>query len=130
MRRANTAEDKPETTMTRFFLAGVATLLMATSALSAQSIVVPAKYRGLWCYRNVLKVKNSTPFYRCRRANDESYQYIGRDRIKIDEENSCPISAIRPTAKGHRLIVDCPPNVPYPPKHIDLWLDIRGRLHM
>jgi hypothetical protein len=26
--------------------------------------------------------------------------------------------------------VDCPPNVPYPPKHIDLWLDARGHLDM
>jgi hypothetical protein len=106
-------------------LAGIAALLMATSALSAQPVVVPAKYRGLWCSNT-----NGTKLYRCRQANNESYQSIGRDRIKIDEENSCLISAIRPTAKGHRLSVDCPPNVPYPPKHIDLWLDTRGRLHM
>jgi hypothetical protein len=34
MRRANTAKDKPETTMTRFFIAGIAALLMSTSAHS------------------------------------------------------------------------------------------------
>jgi hypothetical protein len=127
MRRANTAEDKPETTMTRFFIAGIAALLMAISAVSAQPVAVPAKYRGLWCFPNI---KGNTPLYRCRKANDESYQYIGRNSMKIDEENNCPITAVKPTAKGHRLSVDCPPNVPYPPKHIDLWLDARGRLHM
>src|SRR5262249_19731314 len=30
MRRANTAKDKPETTMTRFFIAGIAALFLAT----------------------------------------------------------------------------------------------------
>jgi hypothetical protein len=33
MRRANTAKDKPETTMTRFFIAGVAVLFLATGTL-------------------------------------------------------------------------------------------------
>jgi hypothetical protein len=33
MRRANTAKDKPETTMTRFFIAGIAALLLATGTL-------------------------------------------------------------------------------------------------
>jgi hypothetical protein len=113
--------------MKKALIAGAALVLMATSAVSAQSIVIPAKYRGLWCYPNI---KNNTPPYRCRKANDESYEYIGRDSIKVNEESSCPIAAIRTTAKGHRLSVDCPPNVPYPPKRIDLWLDTRGRLHM
>jgi hypothetical protein len=35
MRRANTAKNKPETTMTRFFIAGVAVLLLATGAAHA-----------------------------------------------------------------------------------------------
>jgi hypothetical protein len=37
MRRANTAKDKPETTMTRFFIAGIAALLAATSAAHTAS---------------------------------------------------------------------------------------------
>jgi hypothetical protein len=36
MRRANTAKDKPETTMTRFFIASIAALLLATEATSAE----------------------------------------------------------------------------------------------
>jgi hypothetical protein len=35
MRRANTAKDKPETTMTRFFIAGIAALFLATEAAHA-----------------------------------------------------------------------------------------------
>ena len=35
MRRANTAEDKSETAMTRFFLSGVAALFLATGAAHA-----------------------------------------------------------------------------------------------
>jgi hypothetical protein len=35
MRRANTAKDKPETTMTRFFIAGIAALFLATGAAHA-----------------------------------------------------------------------------------------------
>src|SRR5262249_5842978 len=35
MRRANTAKDKPETTMTRFFIAGIATLFLATGSAQA-----------------------------------------------------------------------------------------------
>jgi hypothetical protein len=39
MRRANTAKDKPETTMTRFFIAGIAALvLMATGTAHAAGV--------------------------------------------------------------------------------------------
>jgi hypothetical protein len=117
--------------MKKVLLAGIAALsVLGASAVSAQSVEVPAKYRGLWCFPNIKNIKDNTPLYRCREANDESCQYIGRNRMKIDEENDCPIIAIKPTAKGHRLIVGCPPDVPYPPKHVDLWLDARGHLHM
>ena len=34
MRRANTAKDKPETTITRFFIAGVAALFLATGTIA------------------------------------------------------------------------------------------------
>src|SRR5262245_39869549 len=37
MRRANTAKDKPETTMTRFFIAGIAALFLATGAAHAET---------------------------------------------------------------------------------------------
>jgi hypothetical protein len=40
MRRANTAKDKPETTMTRFFIAGIAALLMATEAAAEDAMVL------------------------------------------------------------------------------------------
>ena len=36
MRRANTAKDKPETTMTRFFIAGIAALFLATGTAHAR----------------------------------------------------------------------------------------------
>jgi hypothetical protein len=114
--------------MKKLLLAGAALVLMATSALSTQPVVVPAQYRGLWCFN-----KKVTYLYRCRQANDESYQNIGRNRMKVDEENSCPIIAVKPTAKGHRLSWKCPPNVEAyvpPPGSVDLWLDARGRLHM
>jgi len=39
MRRANTAKDKPETTMTRFFIADIAALsVLSASAAHAQSL--------------------------------------------------------------------------------------------
>src|SRR5262249_62191974 len=38
MRRANTAKDKPETTMTRFFIASIAALFLATAAAHAETI--------------------------------------------------------------------------------------------
>jgi hypothetical protein len=108
-----------------------ASLLSGLGTSSAPSAEVPAQYRGLWCFRDIKNVKDSTPLYRCRKANDESYQYVGRDSIKVDEEGGCPIAAVRPTAKGHRLTLDCPPDrVPkVSAKYIDLWLDRRGRLH-
>jgi hypothetical protein len=111
--------------MKTMLLAGVAALsVLGVSAASAQP--VPVKYRGLWCFN-----KNATYLYRCREANDESYQYIGRNDMKISEEGSCPIIVVKPTAKGHRVSVDCPPGVASdPPKYTDLWLDARGRLHM
>jgi hypothetical protein len=109
----------------------LAVLVLATSLLSGAGSSsaageVPAKYRGVWC-----NSKHSTYYYRCREANDESYEYIGRNSIKVDEEGTCPIAAIRPTAKGHRLTLDCPPDrVPKPSsEYIDLWLDARGHLH-
>jgi hypothetical protein len=58
--------------------------MLTTSVVSAQSVEVPAKYRGLWCFPN--PIKGDTPLYRCRKANDESYQYVGRNSMKIDEE--------------------------------------------
>jgi hypothetical protein len=36
MRRANTAKDKPGTTMTRFFITGIAALLLATGTAHAR----------------------------------------------------------------------------------------------
>ena len=38
MRRANTAKDKPETTMTRFFIAGIAALFLATGTAHAAEV--------------------------------------------------------------------------------------------
>jgi hypothetical protein len=38
MRRANTAKDKPETTMTRFFIIGAAALLLATGTGHATNV--------------------------------------------------------------------------------------------
>jgi hypothetical protein len=38
MRRANTAKDKPETTMTRFFIAGIAALLLAPGTAHAAGV--------------------------------------------------------------------------------------------
>jgi hypothetical protein len=38
MRRANTAKDKPETTMTHFFIAGIAALLLATGTAHAAGV--------------------------------------------------------------------------------------------
>jgi hypothetical protein len=116
--------------MKKLLLAGV-TALSVLSASPAMSAEVPAQYRGLWCFPDIKNIKNSTPLYRCRKANDESYQYVGRDSIKVDEEGDCPIAAVRPTAKGHRLTLGCPPDrVSESPKYIDLWLDRRGRLHL
>jgi hypothetical protein len=58
MRRANTAKDKPETTMTRFFIASIAALLLATEATSAEKMAVvepalPPHFSGVWCYNKI-----------------------------------------------------------------------------
>ena len=105
-----------------------ATVIIMLTALTtpAASAEAPAQYRGLWC-----GARDGT-YYRCREATSEGYQHIRRDRIKVSEEGDCRITAVTQTAKGHRLHVDCPPGVlPDPPvEHIDLRLDIRGRLHL
>ena len=100
------------------------TVLMA-SITAAAGAEVPAQYRGLWC-----DARDGT-YYRCRKATDEGYQHIRRDRIKLSEEGDCHITAVTPTTKGHRLRVYCPPGVlPDPPEHVNLRLDARGRLHL
>jgi hypothetical protein len=86
---------------------------------------VPAHYRGIWCS----VPGNSTSYYRCREATGEDSIYIRRDLIYISEEGGCRVTAVTPTAKGHRLRVYCPDVLPKPPEYIDLWLDARGRLH-
>jgi hypothetical protein len=97
----------------------------------ANAAEVPAQYRGLWCEpREGINYSGNT-YYRCRKATSEGYQQIWRDRIKLDEENNCRVIGVRPTAKGHRLSVDCPStgtSFPNPPKHFDLRLNTRGRL--
>ena len=99
------------------------TVLMA-SITAAAGAEVPAQYRGLWC-----DARDGT-YYRCRKATDEGYQHIRRDRIKLSEEGDCHITAVMPTTKGHRLRVNCPPGVlPDPPEHVNVRLDARGRLH-
>jgi len=99
------------------------TVLMA-SITAAAGAEVPAQYRGLWC-----DARDGT-YYRCRKATDEGYQHIRRDRIKLSEEGNCHITAVMPTTKGHRLRVNCPPGVlPDPPEHVNVRLDARGRLH-
>ena len=81
--------------------------------------------RGLWC-----DARDGTIFP-LRKATDEGYQHIRRDRIKLSEEGDCHITAVMPTTKGHRLRVNCPPGVlPDPPEHVNVRLDARGRLHL
>src|SRR5262245_20136014 len=100
--------------LTMKYLLATAAVLALTNAAAAGA-EVPAKYRGLWCDTE----KGPVYWYRCRKATSEAYQDIGRDRMKVDEENSCRIAAVRPIAKGHRLTLDCAPNVREPPKYID-----------
>src|SRR5262245_27148359 len=53
MRRANTAKDKPETTMTRFFIAGIAALFLATGTAHAEIVEgLPDEMTGSYdlCY--------------------------------------------------------------------------------
>jgi hypothetical protein len=113
--------------MTRSFTAlAVLSLVLAIGPSSAAGVNVPAQYRGLWCFN-----KKATQLSRCREANDESYQYIGRNSMKMSEEGECPITSVTPTANGHRVRVRCPSGIdPNPPEHIDLWLDARGHLHI
>ena len=100
------------------------TVLMA-SIPAAAGAEVPAQYRGLWC-------DDSKGYYhRCRKATSEGYLHVRRDRINLSEEGDCRITAVTPNARGHRLRVDCPPEVlPDPPEHVNLRLDARGRLHL
>jgi hypothetical protein len=77
--------------------ASLALLASCQSPLRADAAEVPAQYRGLWCDRD------DGSYYRCRKATSEGYMDIGRNRIKVDEETSCRIATVKPTAKGHRL---------------------------
>jgi hypothetical protein len=125
--------------MKKLLLTSVAALFLATGTASAASIEVPKQYRGLWCYSN--GKNNIARYYRCREATGEDYEYIGRSRMKIDEETSCPIIAVKPTAKGHRLTWRCLSSTATLPDgtevnvgpiiksgNVDVWL-VHGRLH-
>jgi hypothetical protein len=99
-------------------------VLLALIALGVAFADVPAQYRGLWC-------DGSKGYYRCREATSEGYLHIRRDRINLSEEGDCRITAVTPSAKGHRLRVYCPAaGLPDPPEHVNLRLDARGRLHL
>ena len=65
------------------------------------------------------------------KSHERGYLHVRRDRINLSEEGDCRITAVTPSAKGHRLRVNCPPEVlPYLPEHVYLRLDARGRLHL
>jgi hypothetical protein len=100
--------------------ASLALLASCQSPLRADAAEVPAQYRGLWCDRD------DGSYYRCRKATSEGYMDIGRNRIKVDEETSCRIATVKPTAKGHRLTLTPDCSAVEPPKYIDLRLDARG----
>ena len=109
--------------MARSFL--IAVTMLAALVVPVAGAEVPAQYRGLWC-----EARDGT-YYRCREATSEGYRHIRRDRIKLSEEGDCPVTAVTPTTKGHRLRVNCHPDVlPDPPEHVNLRLDARGRLHL
>jgi hypothetical protein len=122
--------------MKKLLLTSVAALFLTTGIASAASIEVPKQYRGLWCYSN--GNNNIARYYRCRKATGEDYEHIGRTHMKIDEENSCPIIAVKPTAKGHRLTWRCLPSATLPDGtefepvtksgNVDVWL-VHDRLH-
>jgi hypothetical protein len=104
----------------------VLALLVAVSLLTAtaHAATVPAKYRGLWC-----APLSGAYWYRCRKANNEAYQFVGRHSIKVDEEGDCPIATVKPIARGHRVFLNCPADrAPTPPKYIDLRINARGHL--
>jgi hypothetical protein len=97
MRRANTAKDKPETTMTRFFIAGIAVLLMATSAAHAAEI--PKQYRGTWCY-----TEWQTIYERCSGKTGIVFTEIKSTAWGSD----CTLTAISKSKHGgHRLLGTC-----------------------
>ena len=96
MRRANTAKDKPETTMTLFFIAGIAALFLATGTVHAAEI--PKQYRGAWC-----ETKWQTIYKRCPSADFEV-----KRTYWTTVESTCTPSAVRKSRYGgHRLLAIC-----------------------
>jgi hypothetical protein len=97
---------------------------------NAAGAEVPAQYRGQWCF-----TANAKQLYRCREANSEGAPYIARYHLYLGEPDSvdadCRVISVRPTAKGHRVGVDCGthPTGDKPVKDVvNLWLNARGRL--
>jgi hypothetical protein len=77
--------------MTRSFTAlAVLSLVLAIGPSSAAGVNVPAQYRGLWCFN-----KKATQLSCCREANDESYQYIGRNSMKMSGKANAPLPLSR-----------------------------------
>ena len=90
MRRANTAKDKSETTMTRFFIAGIAVLFLATGTARAnhqayyqcgKKLILANIGKGFEEYVLILDKEHERPlpsrFFRWRGYSDVMY-YRGR----------------------------------------------------
>jgi hypothetical protein len=113
-------------------LAAAVLLALSTTAANAAGAEVPAQYRGMWCHT----LKGPLYYYRCRKANSEGSFYIRPDRLYLGEPDSttgdCRAISVRPSAKGHRVSVDCgrPTTGDKPVKGVNLWLDVRGHLHV
>jgi hypothetical protein len=89
MRRANTAKDKPETTMTRFFIAGIAALFLTTGTAHAANVKfkLGPEVLGTWCTND-----NGGDFYDGHCAEDDTHNWV---TIKRDgwygTESDCKI---------------------------------------
>ena len=110
----------------KLLLAGV-TALSVLTASEAMSAEVPKQYLGQWCY---IDIQSARAFRRCRESNGEGAPAITRETLYLGEPDSedeaCRVLSVRPIAKGHRVnVTRCGRSYA-----VDLWLDIRGHLHI
>ena len=87
--------------------------------------------RASRCQRNIADCGVTTArdyYHRCRKATSEGYLHVRRDRTTSPRKAIVAFS-VTPSAKGHRLRVNCPPEVSRTHRTCLSVLDARGRLH-
>jgi len=103
MRRANTAKDKPETTMTRFFMTSIAALFLATGTARADPL--PKEMLGDWCRLPVRAERDQ--IYGRGTCNRDIHLRVKRNRLEGGagpEDYGCDFKEIMRLPNGSYFI--------------------------